>query len=242
MTSLSSGNTDTLIVGEATESLAHLEALSTSSFGRDVLEESTLESLEESKAIGLPMGGFKMTYYFPVVETEFKKTKKKKKKLYEAKTCDVIDRVSKKFKAALDLEGSAILEDGRVVNYIGKCKCSKKSACYALAPDDAPYGLGSKSNALEPFRSVATDKKDIEKGTILYVKELDGLSMPMPYGFEHDGCVRADDNGGGVEGQHLDFFLPTKQTFRSGYKNLPQEVTVFDGGGKCDYLNDSGEV
>lgn len=219
-----------------------LDTLKTSSLVGGDFDDDVLESVEKSQVPGLAMGEFKMTYYFPVAESDIDNQKKKNKKLYDADTCDVIDKVSKKFKSALDLEGSAILEDGRVVNYIGRCKCSKKSACYALAPDNAPYGLGSKSNALEPFRSVATDKKDIAKGTIMYVKELDGLSMPMPYGFEHDGCVRADDNGGGVDGKHLDFFLPTKQTFRTGYKAFPQKVTVSDGGSKCAYLNDVADA
>ena len=43
--------------------------------------------------------------------------------------------------------------------------------------------------------------------------ELDGVQMPASYGFVHDGCLSADDVGGGIVGAHLDFFAAEKSSY-----------------------------
>jgi 3D (Asp-Asp-Asp) domain-containing protein len=75
---------------------------------------------------------------------------------------------------------------------------------------------------------------------VLYIPELDGITMPgrSPYGgFVHDGCVMADDRGGNVRGNQIDFFAAR----RAYYKRLQKQhrlkkVTVFEGGAKCRRL------
>jgi 3D (Asp-Asp-Asp) domain-containing protein len=69
-----------------------------------------------------------------------------------------------------------------------------------------------------PFKSVAVDPRIVKLGEVLYLPEFDGL--PMPDGSIHDGCVRADDTGGGIKVHKLDFFVVSYGNFRT----LLQEV------------------
>jgi 3D (Asp-Asp-Asp) domain-containing protein len=154
--------------------------------------------------------------------------------------CLVIDEVPARFANSLRIEGTGRLEDGRVVNYTGSCSCPT-SPCYKEVDDQHPWGSGAQNRALVPFRSVAVDRNVVTPfGRKLYVLELDGLMMPgtPPWGgFLHDGCVSADDTGGGIDGEHLDFFAALRGYYLSiaGEMDLPADhVTVYDGGDRCN--------
>jgi 3D (Asp-Asp-Asp) domain-containing protein len=100
-----------------------------------------------------------------------------------------------------------------------------------------PWGYGVQDKALVPFRSIAVDPSVIPYGSHLYIRELDGVTMPgdPSYGgFVHDGCVSADDTGGDIIGMHVDFFaaLEANYTTLDGQLGLTQ-VTVANGGSRC---------
>jgi 3D (Asp-Asp-Asp) domain-containing protein len=104
-------------------------------------------------------------------------------------------------------------------------------------PKYARYGVGVAKRPLSPFRSVAVDPVEVPIGTMLYIAELDGLTMPgrgSYGGFVHDGCVLADDRGGGVKGHQIDFFTARRHHYTAfDRRHRLKSVTVYDGKGRC---------
>lgn len=140
--------------------------------------------------------------------------------------CDILTDVPQAFHDDLCIEGSGILRDGRVVNYASTCtrECfaaltcgshRRYKICYrVLEADRYPWGMGVQGRALEPDVSIAVDRRMIPIGTILYLPELDGV-IPPGRSAPHNGCVRADDIGGAIKGNHIDIFAGTRQRWRA---------------------------
>jgi len=84
---------------------------------------------------------------------------------------------------------------------------------------------------------VAVDGRRIAVGTVLYIPELDGMQMPgeKPWGdFVHDGCVVADDRGGGVRGKKIDLFVARRGYYRALYAaHKLTRITVHKGAAHC---------
>ncbi len=182
---------------------------------------------------GALLGDFQLTYYWVTTEDEF--TGPKNTDLFDS-SCNLLATVPAAFESSLALEGTGRLSDGRLLNVDGSCSCPT-SPCYIEADANHPWGYGVQGKALVPFRSFAVDKSEIPYGTPLYVPELDGLSMPgdAPWGaFVHDGCVSADDTGGGIVGKHVDWFVALKVHYQSLDGDLGLgSVTVHEGGTRC---------
>ena len=95
---------------------------------------------------------------------------------------------------------------------------------------------------LQPFRTVAVDRTLIKLGSLLYVPDLEGRTMPgrAPWGgFVHDGCLVADDTGGGITGNQLDLFVGRKAYFFSlsghrGSHAWARHIPVYDGSKICE--------
>jgi 3D (Asp-Asp-Asp) domain-containing protein len=178
------------------------------------------------------VGTFDMSFYWVSMEADFDGPDDTD--VYD-KQCRAIATVPERFAKRMAVEGTGRLEDGRVLNTAGACECG--GPCFFEVPKRRQWGVGVKNRALSPFRSIAVDKNVIPIGTKLYIAELDGLRMPgqAPWGgFVHDGCVVADDRGGAVKGNEIDFFAG----FRSYYKVLQRKhrfdaVTAYDGGERC---------
>jgi 3D (Asp-Asp-Asp) domain-containing protein len=103
------------------------------------------------------------------------------------------------------------------------------------------WGKGSRNNALEPLRSWAVDTSVIPHGTVVYVEEWDGVDIPQVGelgGFTHDGCFRADDVGGGINGNHFDFFAGTPQMWQAleGIYPTRTNFTVYTDSPRCAHL------
>jgi hypothetical protein len=107
----------------------------------------------------------------------------------------LIERVTASFKRQLDIEGSARLRDGRIVNFHQK---TDGRWFYMEAPN-APFGLGLDGYKLIPYRTLAVDPEVIRPGTVLYLPALDGV--PLPSGEIHDGFMFAHDRRSGHHGQ-----------------------------------------
>jgi 3D (Asp-Asp-Asp) domain-containing protein len=184
---------------------------------------------------GRRKGTFRLTYYWMAHEAGGKR----KVQLYD-KRCRKVAKVSRDFSRRLRLEGGGKLRNGKVLTYSGKCRCPS-SPCYRLARRGHKWGTGVRERPLSPFRSVAVDPKHVSIGTVLYIPELDGMAMPgsAPWGgFVHDGCVVADDQGGGIRGRQIDLFAARKGHYSSiDRRHRLKKVTVFDGGDRCRSLN-----
>jgi 3D (Asp-Asp-Asp) domain-containing protein len=154
-------------------------------------------------------------------------------------TCEPIADVSKEFAAALALQGTGQLRDGRVLNVWGHCSCDH-SPCFKVT--DSKWGTAGTGRPLQPFRTVAVDPKVVKLGSLLYVPILEGRTMPgrSPWGgFVHDGCVVADDTGGGIDGNQLDLFVGRKGYYlgvsgKGGSHAWAKHVPVFDGTKICE--------
>lgn len=113
----------------------------------------------------------------------------------------LIEHVTPSFKRQLDVEGSARLRDGLIVNLHQKIEGSWR---YMVARD-APFGLGLDAYKLIPYRTLAVDAKVIPPGTVLYIPALDGVRLPS--GEIHDGFFFAHDEGQGITGNRIDVFV-----------------------------------
>jgi 3D (Asp-Asp-Asp) domain-containing protein len=113
----------------------------------------------------------------------------------------LIAHVGPTFKHQLDIEGSARLRDGRVVNFEEK----RDGVWRYLVVKDAAYGIGEDGYRLIPFRTIAIDPKVIKLGTVLYLPALKGIRLPS--GETHDGFVFAHDTGQGIDGNRIDVFV-----------------------------------
>jgi len=147
-------------------------------------------------------------------------------------------RVPERYACSLKLEGSGLMRDGRIVNYTGSCKYGYGTCFEQLDIGDYPFGRGAGQRPLIPFKSVAVDPRVIRLGEPLYIPEFDG--MVLPDGSIHDGCVRADDTGGGIKGRKMDFFVVTYGNFRSLLDELlgVTWITPHVEAPRCEYLRD----
>jgi 3D (Asp-Asp-Asp) domain-containing protein len=166
-------------------------------------------------------------------------------KLYDS-SCQPISEVSREFASQIALQGTGKLKDGRVLNIWGACRCEdqagarRNSPCFKVTA--AQWGTGGTGRQLQPFRTVAVDPKIVKLGSLLYVPLLEGRQMPgrSPWGgFVHDGCVVADDVGGGIKGSQLDLFVGRRGWFlgmsgKEGSHAWAKSVPVYDGTKLCE--------
>lgn len=154
--------------------------------------------------------GFRLSFYWLAYESEYAN---------EPYDVDIYDRLGfwigrypSAFVYELKLEGTGFLLDGRLLNYSGPCAFGMGTCFDVLSPDEHPLGRGVQNRRLEPFRSVAVDPRRIPIGSPIYVPEIVG--MELPDGTRHDGCLRADDMGGAIQGGKLDFFVESYFNFK----------------------------
>jgi len=104
----------------------------------------------------------------------------------------VIAHVGARFRRQLDVEGSARLRDGRVVNVEGMFEGQSRF----LVIEHAPFGVGAPGYKLVPYRTVSVDPKRIALGTVLFIPVLVGVRLPS--GEFHDGFCFAHDTHEGA--------------------------------------------
>lgn len=181
---------------------------------QEVASDSITITVEDDSP-GTLLGNMYNTYYYLAREADYPPGSNAT--LYDV-NCNPIAYVNSEFSDDVCIEGSGILDDGTVINYASTCSCGRTCPtggiiCYqTLNPAQYPWGMGSSSNPLQPLRSWAVDSDLISSGTILYAPEWDGVNIPLIDGiggFVHDGCFRADDVGGWINGMHYDFFAGT---------------------------------
>ena len=154
--------------------------------------------------------------------------------------CTIIVNI---FRLKLGLEGSGKLADGRVINYWGH-----SSSCVRVTDCEAPYypshncyseldgtwypwGKGVRGRALTPFKSIAVDANIIPYGTIVYLPAWDGYVLPDES--VHNGCVRADDTGGAIVGDHIDFFPGSEAAYLAVRSHFPSNVDLYVNPERC---------
>jgi 3D (Asp-Asp-Asp) domain-containing protein len=222
-----------------------------------VVETPTAANDQEPRALGR----FDMTFYYVAGEEDTARASRRKKAkaandnaqtelaavapveetvtIFEGKTCAPIADVSKEFAAQLSLQGTGKLKDGRILNVWGACGCDH-SPCFKVT--ETKWGTAGTGRALQPYRTVAVDPSVIKLGSLLYVPALEGVTMPgrEPWGgYVHDGCVVADDTGGGIKGNQLDLFVGRKSSVdllsrKGGSHAWARNQPIYDGSGRCE--------
>lgn len=151
-------------------------------------------------------------------------------------SCNPIATVSADFSDSVCIEGSGKLADGRVINFAQTCSCGRPCPtggiiCYSvLDSSQFPWGKGARSNPLQPLRSLAVDRNRVALGTVVYLEQWDGFTVPQVGdlgGFVHDGCFRADDVGGAIRGDHIDIFSGSRAMWQTLEGSFPTN-TRFD--------------
>lgn len=193
------------------------------------------------------LGNFKLTYYHVAVENPSEDTAGGKREvefwpIYSRSCNKVIAYTSQVFHQALSLEGTGVLWDGRLVNFVERCSCARPGfkgsrICYqVLDRKKYPWGQGAyykgKPLALRPFRSLAVDPALIPMGTLLYLPQLKGKKGHK--GKPMNGCFRAEDQGSMIKGKRLDFFTGTAYWGRLFWKRVGlTKLRVYHGGKIC---------
>ena len=216
-------------------------------FKEDVaLEARQVHRGKDKTCCGYPLAenlGFALRFYWLALEDEHDDPDE-----IEYRDPDAVDiytrdglyvgSYSEDFMWHLRMEGSGILADGRIINYHGACRFGYGTCFQTLDVRDYPFGRGARRRTLVPFKSVAVDPRLIPLGEPLYIPEFDG--MRLPDGTIHDGCVRADDTGGGIKKKKMDFFVMTYANFRFLLDELWGVIWITPQieDPRCEYLRD----
>jgi 3D (Asp-Asp-Asp) domain-containing protein len=161
-----------------------------------------------------PLGSFKLTYYYIAVQSDYSGAADTA--MY-ARDGSVLATMPLKFVKASRLEGTGKLSDGRALNWAGKCAYSEYG-CFTVLDSKYSNGRGASGRGLSPYKSIAVDPSVVPLGTRVYIPELAGKTMPD--GSVHDGWVQADDTGGAILGNHIDFFVQDRAAYLSLAKSL----------------------
>ncbi|KAI9498658.1 hypothetical protein BDB00DRAFT_754716 [Zychaea mexicana] len=129
-----------------------------------------------------------------------------------------IAKVSKTTYEKFQMEGTGLLKNGEMVNLD-----DSKDDFMEVNRKKDPFGIGEDDDvALEPWVSVASN--DLDRGTTLYIKDLDGVKLPD--GKTHNGCVRVDDEGWSFDDCQLDFFVLSYQDYKKLDDKIGEKVSV----------------
>ncbi|KAI9266611.1 hypothetical protein BDA99DRAFT_536032 [Phascolomyces articulosus] len=150
------------------------------------------------------------------------------------KTCGgkTIAKVNENYADALVMEGTGVVDD-KIVN-LGGCSCNNYKCFEEIDRSEEPYGITAYGSALRPYVSIAAN--DLEKGTKIYVPELDGWSVPNS-SKKHNGCLLVDDQSWSFESHHIDFYVYEMTNYEKLDKqHRVTKVDIYDGG-NCKLLN-----
>jgi 3D (Asp-Asp-Asp) domain-containing protein len=136
------------------------------------------------------------------------------------------------------MEGSGLLPTAGSSTTQAECEYGYGTCFSAVDPDTHRSGVAPGSARSMPFKSVAVDPRFIKIGEPVYVPEFDGILLPD--GERHDGCVRADDTGGGIKKKKMDFFVMTYANFRFLSTSCRVIWITPHQDPRCEYMRDPG--
>ncbi|KAJ1980181.1 hypothetical protein H4R34_002544 [Dimargaris verticillata] len=196
---------------ESTSHLGHRRSDASYTLGRRGDESCTPN---ETKGTGEAYGGSSgalFTYYWTAIPEDNTGGDEVELKDCEGKT---LAKVSKNYAKVIQMEGAGLLPNGQ---WLGLNDHDKyEYGCY----DEIDAPIGSTGKTLQLFTSVASNTLD--KGTILYVEELDGVELPG--GDTHNGCVSVDDDGWSKGDEAwLDWYVGSKANYQTLNKNIGKE-------------------
>ncbi|KAI8139274.1 hypothetical protein BJV82DRAFT_672850 [Fennellomyces sp. T-0311] len=150
------------------------------------------------------------------------------------KTCGgkTIAKVNENYADALVMEGTGVVGN-KIVN-LGGCSCNNYECFEEINRSEEPYGITAYGSALRPYISIAAN--DLDKGTKIYVPQLDGWSLPNS-SKKHNGCLLVDDQSWSFESKHIDFYVYEMNNYEKLDKqHRTTKVDIYEGG-NCKLLN-----
>lgn len=161
------------------------------------------QSAELKPAKLVKIGSLKPTFYWVAVEADDGQEKNKELKDMDG---NVMARVSATFDAAIRMEGTGKMLDGRILNFAGRApkEGGGLEVRFLVCPPEAPYGYGLDYIPLVPFRSVAVDPEVVKIGSKIYIPKAVGIALPD--GSTHDGYFMAVDIGSAIKNKRIDMF------------------------------------
>ncbi|KAJ1980772.1 hypothetical protein H4R35_000994 [Dimargaris xerosporica] len=188
---------------DSTEHLTHRHSGASYTLNRRG-DESTETS--KNKPTGKDYGGSSgalLTYYWAATPEDDDGGEQVTLKDCNGKT---LAKVSKSYAKVVQMEGAGLLPNGQ---WLGLNDHDQyEYGCYDKI--DAP--IGSEGKILELFTSVASNSLD--KGTILYLADLDGVELPG--GDTHNGCVSVDDDGWSKGDEAwIDWYVGSEANYRT---------------------------
>lgn len=118
----------------------------------------------------------------------------------------VIAKISAAFMRHLKMEGTALLENGKLINFAAFIMKpdGTKEVRYRICGKSAPYGYGYENRTLRAFRSVAVDPTVVPLDSKVYIPQARGAKLPD--GTTHDGYFDAVDIGDAIQNKRIDVF------------------------------------
>lgn len=187
-----------------------------------VLAAGALDAWAEPEKIGRAT----VTFYYTLDESDQRFAGKASVDL-RGPSGKVIARTTQRFRRALVMQGTGILQDGRTVFYYGKVAGEHR---FRLT-SKSRYGIGSTGCVLVPFRTIAADPKFIPPRSRVYIPEMKGARLPD--GTTHDGRFVVTDRGH-FTGARIDLFVGigfsgSRVFSRHGYGSRSKVTIYVDG-------------
>lgn len=160
-------------------------------------------------------------------------------------SCTEIAKVPRAFHDAVCVQGSGALRRGGTVSFAKRdCPCAEvcprtgQRICFdALDPAAYPHGRGAAGKPIAPLRTVAADTNVLPMGTVIFVPELEGVTVAEG-GDASDGCFVVEDRGLRVQGEHIDVFTgsPASTALVNGRVPSNSGVHVYVEAPRCARL------
>lgn len=154
---------------------------------------------------GERIGAFRHTRYWVAMESDPAYNGLAKTATLRDMEDRVLARVAPEFKVNADLEGTAKLTDGRMLNYAGTRSGQPR---YLVTKN--PWGDAFFERCpLRVYGTIAVDPDQIPIGSVVQIDET--VNLRLADGTLHNGLWRADDTGGAILHDRIDLFVGVKK-------------------------------
>jgi len=146
-------------------------------------------------------------YFLPIYNLDRQSCSKNSYRSIVSEKGAIIARVCAPIFNSCLMEGTCLLTNNRkqmtTINYTATVKGARRFK--VLPQEGCRWGIGSTGACLDPFHTVAADRKFHKIGEVIYVPKLRDLTLPN--GLKHNGYLIVRDVGGAIKGPHrFDFF------------------------------------
>ena len=161
-------------------------------------------------------------YFKPVINLDTKNCESSQMTCMYSPSGKALERMCEKdFKRCL-MEGSCFVMKNKVFkSYDYYNRIGGRSRFKSDDTEKCPYGYGVRRSCLDPYFTVAADRRYYKAGEVIFVPQLVGMKLPS--GATHDGFMIVRDIGGMIKGPRRFDFFTGLQTHLSSENPLANE-------------------